>query len=63
MIHPWVHNEIARQRHQDLLAAAERYRLGRNVRVRNTDRQTASCKNAFAAFFRRATENPCKSEV
>jgi len=31
MFHPWFHEEVARQRHQDLLAAAERYRLGRIV--------------------------------
>lgn len=41
MIDPWVH-EIARQRHQDLLARAERYRLGRIARNRNTRRQTPS---------------------
>ncbi len=33
MIDPWVH-EIARQRHQDLLDAAERDRLGRIARDR-----------------------------
>ena len=41
MVDPWVH-EIARQRHQDLLARAERYRLGRIARYGNTHRQTAS---------------------
>jgi hypothetical protein len=41
MIDPWVH-EIARQRHQDLLAAAARNRLGRIVRDRSTHRRTVS---------------------
>jgi hypothetical protein len=31
MIYPWVHNEIARQRHQELRASAERYRLARII--------------------------------
>jgi len=42
MIDPWVH-EIARQRHQDLLAAAERDRLGRIARDRPR-RRTVSCR-------------------
>jgi hypothetical protein len=31
MIHVWIH-EITRQRHQERLAGAERYRLARTVR-------------------------------
>jgi hypothetical protein len=34
MIQPQVHVEIARQRHQELLAGAERDRLSRLVRFR-----------------------------
>ena len=30
MLHPAVHLEIARQRHQELLAEAERYRIARS---------------------------------
>ena len=41
MFDPWVY-EIARQRRQDLLAGADRYRLGRIARDRNTHRQSAS---------------------
>ena len=41
MIEPWAH-EIARQRHQHLIASAERYRLGRIVRERSTHRRTSS---------------------
>jgi hypothetical protein len=41
MIDPRV-LEIARQRHRELLAGADRYRLGRNVRDRRTYRRTAS---------------------
>ncbi len=43
MIDPWVH-EIARQRHEDLLAAAERDRLGRISRDRNPRRRMLSCR-------------------
>ncbi len=62
MVDAWVHNEIARQRHQDLLASAERYRLGRIGRVGNGDGQTASGKNAFAALFR-LRRRPLQGEV
>jgi hypothetical protein len=41
MIDAWVH-EIAHQRHQDLLAAAERDRLGRSVQDPNMHRRTVS---------------------
>ena len=41
MFHPWIHEEIARRRHQDLLTAAERYRVGRIVPDRNPHRPTA----------------------
>jgi hypothetical protein len=49
MIEPWVH-EIARQRHQDLLARAERYRLDRIVRDRNAHRRTLSLRPTRLAF-------------
>ena len=66
MVDPWVH-EIARQRHQDLLARAERYRLGRIARYGNTDRQTASSwLNARVAFgmarLRQAFRAPIATE-
>jgi hypothetical protein len=34
MLHPAVHLEIARQRHQELLAEASRYRLARSCHNR-----------------------------
>ena len=40
MVEPWFH-EIARQRHQELLVRAERYRLGRSIREPNAHRRTA----------------------
>jgi len=45
MIYPPLHSayyDIARQRHQDLLAEAEHYRLVRIVRERHTRRTAAS---------------------
>src|SRR6266542_465827 len=41
MFEPWFH-EIARQRHQDLLARADRDRLGRMVGEPNAHRRSAS---------------------
>jgi hypothetical protein len=40
MIEPWFH-EIARQRHQELLVRAERYRLGRSICEPNAHRRIA----------------------
>jgi uncharacterized FlgJ-related protein len=62
MIHLWIH-DLARQRQQELLAGAERYRLARIVRNRNTHRRTAYRKNAVAALFRRVNVTPFRSEV
>lgn len=41
MIEPWIH-EIARQRHQELLARGDRYRLGRIIGDPNAHRRTVS---------------------
>jgi hypothetical protein len=46
MIDPWVH-EITRQRHQDLLARAVRYRLVREVSDGNAHARTAFCRLGF----------------
>jgi hypothetical protein len=61
MIDPWVH-EIARQRHQDLLARAERYRLARSARDADTRRRTASC-TTFAPLFKRRPKERLQAEV
>ncbi len=46
MIDPWVH-EIARQRHQDLLARADRYRLVRQASDGNAHARAAFCRLRF----------------
>ena len=51
MIEPWLY-EIARQRHRDLVADAERYRLGRRARDRKTHRSTVSYRLMFRPFRR-----------
>jgi hypothetical protein len=53
MIYIWNH-DIARQRQQELLAAAERSRLARIARNQNAQAQTGYCKNAYAALLARA---------
>jgi hypothetical protein len=40
LIHPSFHLEIARQRRQDLLARAERYRLARALRLASSPLQS-----------------------
>jgi hypothetical protein len=62
MIHLLSH-DIARQRHQELLAGAERYRLAQMVRDPAAHRLTKYRKTAFAARFRRANAVSCRSEV
>jgi hypothetical protein len=49
MIRPWLY-EVARQRHRDLLAAAERDRLGRRARGQKTHRRTVSYWLTFRRF-------------
>jgi hypothetical protein len=63
MIDFLVHNEIARQRSEALLADAERHRLARSMRVQNAERQSMSQKNGFAAFFQRRRSKLCRGEV
>jgi hypothetical protein len=52
MIYIWNH-EIARQRQQELLAAAERSRRARIARDQNAQARTGYCKTAYAALLAR----------
>jgi hypothetical protein len=60
MIYIWNH-EIARQRQQELLAAAERSRRARIARDQNAQAWTGYCKNAYAALLARVRGVPCSS--
>jgi hypothetical protein len=60
MIYIWNH-DIARQRQQELLAAAERSRLARIAGNRNAQAQTGYCKNAYAALLARVRGVPRSS--
>jgi hypothetical protein len=53
MIYIWNH-DIARQRQQERLAAAEGYRLARIARDQNVQRHTGSYKKTYAAVLVRA---------
>jgi hypothetical protein len=52
MIYIWDH-DIARQRQQELLGAAERARRARIARDHNAQARTAYCKTAYAALLAR----------
>jgi hypothetical protein len=52
MIYIWDH-DIARQRQQELLAAAERSRRARIARDHNAQARTGYCKTAYAALLAR----------
>ena len=52
MISIWDH-DIARQRQQELLAAAERHRLARIAHDQNAQARTGYCKTAYAALLAR----------
>jgi hypothetical protein len=60
MIYIWNH-EIARQRQQELLAAAERFRRARIARDQNARARTGYCKTAYAALLARVRGVPCSS--
>jgi hypothetical protein len=62
MIYIWNH-EIARQRQQELLAAAEHDRLARIAQDQNGHGRPGYCKNAYAALLARASGTSCKSET
>jgi hypothetical protein len=51
MIEPWLY-EVARQRQRDLVADAERHRLGRRARDRKAHRSTVSYRLTFRPFRR-----------
>jgi hypothetical protein len=52
MIYIWDH-DIARQRQQELLAAAERSRRARIARDHNAQARTGYCRTAYAALLAR----------
>jgi hypothetical protein len=60
MIYIWNH-DIARQRQQELLAAAERSRLARIARDQNVDGRRGYFKNAYAVLLARVRGVPCSS--
>jgi hypothetical protein len=60
MISIWNH-DIARQRQQELLAAAERDRLARIAQDQNVHGRTGYCKTAYAALLARVRGVPCSS--
>src|SRR5262249_10522022 len=60
MIYIWNH-DIARQRQQELLAAAERHRLARNARDQNAPGRTGYCKKIYAALLARVHGVPYSS--
>jgi hypothetical protein len=60
MISIWNH-DIARQRQQELLAAAERSRRARIARDQNAQARTGYCKTAYAALLARVRGVPCSS--
>jgi hypothetical protein len=60
MIYIWNH-EIARQRQQELLAAAERYRLGRIARDQKVLSWAGCSKKAYAALLARVSGSKHRS--
>jgi hypothetical protein len=62
MIHAWI-QDLASERQQELLLAAERYRLTKVAREANGTRQIASGKGAAARLLRRGAGARAKARV